>query len=1000
VGRDEIALPTQEYSNSVSQGNRTSKSANRDSSNSRGQSYSSSSDKRTPQYEKAKGGYGAFVKCMMFNAQSIRSKFDEFKCYVAEEEPDFVCITEAWVSEGYFGDNLQDYEIQGYNMFSCNRGPAMKGGGVMLYMNSLFSSQKVAGGDKNVSVESIWLDVTVGKGNSNTLRIGAFYRSGTLPHSQQLELDKVICEEISRNFKRKCLILGDFNLKGYENAGVGSPSCKMFRKCLEEDLFLHQFVSEPTRHGSFLDLVFSDLSDLVQDLTVGETLGKSDHNIVRFKAHVGEIIKDNLVKVPNFNRADFNGMRAALSAIRWEEEFSNLNACEMWEKFKSYLKETQIRHVPQKQRRKRRVGKPAWLTPDVIKAIKAKKTAFRVFKEASNVVNLKAYRKARDTVKQKTRAAKRAKELDLASNCNGDSKKFFSFYKLSKVSSTIGPLEVNGTTLGEDSEMVEELSKQFKSVFTLEDMTNLPTIHHSSVTWDLTNDVDFIDSDVVYNHIRKIKQNKAAGPDEIYARVLRETEKELAFPLSIIFCRSVSHNEIPTDWKRANVVPIFKKGERGKVENYRPISLTSLVCKVLESIIKDRIVSYLEGSRLIQNTQHGFRKGRSCLTNLLDFLNFATEQFDQGNQVDVAYLDFSKAFDKVPHKRLMIQLQSHGIAGSILKWIELWLSDRQQRVMLNGTKSSWQNVLSGVPQGSVLGPLLFIIFVNNIESGLSSKVLKFADDLKVFRAITGQDEHISLQKDLDELVKWSEEWQMKFNFDKCKIMHVGKQHMKAPYLMGGQVLSVTQQEKDLGVILNTKLGASEQTKEARKKALRMLGAINRNVSYRSEEVIRKLYCAYVRPHLEYCIQAWSPSYEKDCWLLERVQKRATKMVNGISNLAYEERLKKLNMFSLRYRRLRGDLIEVFKFVNGLERGYLGEMFEFNRNDAIRGHKFKIKVNHSRTRLRQTFFTNRVVEHWNQLPENIVSSSTLNIFKNSIDNHYKNRGLAFQYYREG
>jgi len=636
----------------------------------------------------------------------------------------------------------------------------------------------------------------------------------------------------------------------------------------------------------------------------------------------------------------------------------------------------------------------------LIKAIKAKKTAFRVFKEASNVVNLKAYRKARDTVKQKTRAAKRAKELDLARNCNGDSKKFFSFYKLSKVSSTIGPLEVNGTTLGEDSEMVEELSKQFKSVFTLEDMTNLPTIHHSSVTWDLTNDVDFIDSDVVYNHIRKIKPNKPAGPDEIYARVLRETEKELAFPLSIIFCRSVSQNEIPTDWKRANVVPIFKKGERGKVENHRPISLTSLVCKVLESIIKDRIVSYLEGSRLIQDTQHGFRKGRSCLTNLLDFLNFATEQFDQGNQVDVAYLDFSKAFDKVPHKRLMIQLQSHGIAGSILKWIELWLSDRQQRVMLNGTKSSWQNVLSGVPQGSVLGPLLLIIFVNNIESGISSKVLKFADDLKVFRAITGQDEHISLQKDLDELVKWSEEWQMKFNFDKCKIMHVGKQHMKAPYLMGGQVLSVTQQEKDLGVILNTKLGASEQTKEARKKALRMLGAINRNVSYRSEEVIRKLYCAYVRPHLEYCIQAWSPSYEKDCWLLERVQKRATKMVNGISNLAYEERLKKLNMFSLRYRRLRGDLIEVFKFVNGLERGYLVEMFEFNRNNAIRGHKFKIKVNHSRTRLRQTFFTNRVVEHWNQLPENIVSSSTLNIFKNSIDNHYKNIGLAFQYYREG
>ena len=623
-----------------------------------------------------------------------------------------------------------------------------------------------------------------------------------------------------------------------------------------------------------------------------------------------------------------------------------------------------------------------------------------MLKEASTSINLRRYQKARDAVKQKTRAEKRAKELDLARNCNGDSKKFFSFYKLSKVSSAVGPLEANGTTLSEDVEMVEELSKQFKSVFTVEDITNLPTVDYGSVTGDRISDVDLINSDVVLNHIRKVKPNKAAGPDEIYARLLREAENELAIPLSIIFCRSVSQNEIPEDWKRANVVPIFKKGERGKVENYRPVSLTSLICKVLESIIKDRIVSFLEVNRLIQDTQHGFRKGRSCLTNLLDFLNFATDQFDQGHQVDVAYLDFSKAFDKVPHKRLMMQLQVHGIAGSLLKWIESWLSERQQRVMLNGTKSSWQDVLSGVPQGSVLGPLLFIIFVNNIESGLSSRVLKFADDLKVFRAITGQNERASLQRDLDELVKWSEKWQMKFNFDKCKIMHVGRQHIRDPYLMGGQVLAVTQQEKDLGIILNTKLGSSEQTKEARKRALRMLGAINRNVSYKSEEIIRKLYCAYVRPHLEYCVQAWSPSYEKDCWLLERVQKRATKMVSGISNLTYEDRLKKLNMFSLRYRRLRGDLIEVFKFVHGQDQGYLRDMFEFNRNDAIRGHQFKIKVNYSRTRLRQSFFINRVVEHWNQLPDTIVGSSTLNIFKNSIDRNYMDTGVAFRYSREG
>lgn len=373
----------------------------------------------------------------------------------------------------------------------------------------------------------------------------------------------------------------------------------------------------------------------------------------------------------------------------------------------------------------------------------------------------------------------------------------------------------------------------------------------------------------------------------------------------------------------------------------------------------------------------------------------ATASYDRGVQIDVAYLDFSKAFDKVPHKRLEIQLKRHGINSNILDWIVSWLSGRQQRVVLNGSKSEWRNVLSGVPQGSVLGPLLFIIFVNTIEEGISSKVLKFADDLKVFREITGKIDHEKLQSDLDKLVEWSETWQMKFNFSKCKVMHMGRVSNRDSYGMGGQDLEHIDREKDLGVIINTKLASTEQVLEARKKALRMLGAINRNVSYKNSVVISKLYCAYVRPHLEYCIQAWSPTFEKDCLLLERVQKRATKMVNGISNLPYEDRLERLNMFSLRYRRLRGDLIEVFKFVNGQQRGYLKDLFVFNNNNITRGHQFKLNTQNCRTRLRQSFFSNRVINHWNDLPSSIVGQTSLATFKNSLDKHFKDRGLTFR-----
>ena len=408
------------------------------------------------------------------------------------------------------------------------------------------------------------------------------------------------------------------------------------------------------------------------------------------------------------------------------------------------------------------------------------------------------------------------------------------------------------------------------------------------------------------------------------------------------------------------------------------------------------MLAFLDENKILSDTQHGFRRNRSCLTNLLQFLDVATDSFDKRKQLDVTYLDFSKAFDKVPHKRLVLQLKNHGIKGKLLDWIKTWLSGREQRVILNGTKSAWREVLSGVPQGSVLGPLLFLIFINNIENDVSSRVLKFADDIKIFRVIEGQPDEEVFQSDLDKLVEWSEDWQMKFNFDKCKVMHIGRAKRKTTYNMGGHQLTEIEKEKDLGVIINSKLSSSEQVLEARKKALRMLGIICRNVAYKSAEVIIKLYCAFVRPHLEYCIQAWSPILKKDSWLLERVQKRATKIVNGLHKLRYEDRLKALNLFSLKYRRLRGDLIEVFKFIKYQHSGYLNGMFEIDRIKRGRGHQHKITVQQSNKLLRHSFFSRRVVKHWNSLPCDVVEATSLSAFKNKVDEFFAKKDMVFKY----
>ena len=222
-----------------------------------------------------------------------------------------------------------------------------------------------------------------------------------------------------------------------------------------------------------------------------------------------------------------------------------------------------------------------------------------------------------------------------------------------------------------------------------------------------------------------------------------------------------------------------------KPENFRPVSLTSQVCKLFESLMRDDIVDHLERKGLLNISQHGFRKGRSCLTNLLSFLEEVTEKLDERNSIDVVYLDFAKAFDKVPHKRLLNKVRGFGI-GELLRWIENWLAARFQRVRCEGAWSGWRRVLSGIPQGSVLGPILFLMFIDDLDEGLTSRILKFADDSEIFWVVNGPEDRNALQEDLRRLSDWSETWQMKFNVDKCKVMHLGPRNMHWNYSMGGR----------------------------------------------------------------------------------------------------------------------------------------------------------------------------------------------------------------------
>ena len=615
-----------------------------------------------------------------------------------------------------------------------------------------------------------------------------------------------------------------------------------------------------------------------------------------------------------------------------------------------------------------------------------KQTMWRVYRRTRKDEDYAKYKEALNAATTEIRQSKRSYEQKLACNIKNDSKSFYAYVRSKQnVQDKVGPLEDSaGNIISQGYLMAEDLNGYFSSVFTKEDITSLPVADakFQGAKSDYLGPL-VVTPELVAKKIKAMKDNKSPGVDGIPPKLLMETVEQISIPLARVFNLSLKEGVVPFEWKEANIIPLFKKGSRNKSENYRPVSLTSVICKLLERLIKDHMVEFLVKHKLLNSSQHGFLKARSCLTNMLCFLEEITKWIDVGSPVDIIYLDFQKAFDKVPHQRLLLKLKAHGIGDSITDWIEQWLTDRRQRVVVDGEVSNWKSVLSGVPQGSVLGPILFLIYINDLDDSITSNVLKFADDTKLFRKVNTDGDKQHLQNDLDSLVKWSEKWQMLFNFGKCKCLHTGHRNLNVNYKMGDTVLDTTVKEKDLGVTISADMKVSEQCGIAASKGNQILGLIRRNITYKGKKLIIPLYKAIVRPHLEYCIQAWRPYRKKDIDTLERIQRRATKMIPELRDLSYEERLKECGLTTLETRRLRGDQIEVFKILNGYENIDRNMFFSLKKDSRTRGHEVKLVKDQCRLDIRKHSFSQRTINEWNKLSTDCVTASSVNMFKTRL-----------------
>jgi hypothetical protein len=377
---------------------------------------------------------------------------------------------------------------------------------------------------------------------------------------------------------------------------------------------------------------------------------------------------------------------------------------------------------------------------------------------------------------------------------------------------------------------------------------------------------------------------------------------------------------LPSDWKLANITALYKKGKKTAPTNYRPISLTSVVCKVLESILCDALMEHLNGNHLLTDKQYGFRKGRSSTIQMLHVTDTWTKLIDQSDSIDVIYTDFQKAFDTVPHRRLLQKLMAYGIGDNVLSWIESFLTGRSQRVVVDGVPSPWSDVISGIPRGTVLGPILFLVYINDIVDDLQCSPFLFADDMKLF--CCNSKTANNMQYDLDIISDWTNRWLLKLNLDKCKLVCINtnsktvKNHLYLSSDNKLHLLNSSDAERDLGIIIDNKLNFRKHILEISKKANKMLGLIKRNFRHLDVNSFLKLYKTIVRSQLEYAQSVWQPYKKIDINCLETIQRRATKLLPHLRRLPYSERLRQLGLPSLVYRRKRGDMIEAFKILNG------------------------------------------------------------------------------------
>ena len=707
------------------------------------------------------------ISTVIVNANSVKGKKLQLGALISTTLPHILIITETKLSSKI--GSAEFIDTQNYSVILKDRNA--KGGGVLIAI-----SNELDGYQADVPCESESVYVVIHSRNHPPTLIGAVYR----PPDHKITYLKTLLNDLQATVEAvkpvHILLGGDFNLPriSLEEGRLQprAPHRKQAKVLMHtmEKLHLDQIIDILTRGPNTLDLLFTDVPSLVN--SVSSAPGLSDHDTIIVKHRLkASINKKAERQVPLFHKANWTQLKEDLHLFR--DDYLGSKPCERsittnWYLIKTTIHKLMTRHIPQKS-----VGTRfnlPYITPAIKRKIRRRHRVYKKAKKRGRKKDWEETQKLRKEINQELQKAYANyinRLLDPEEDKPGAIKRFYRYIKhLRQESTGVSTLKAGGKISATAEEKANACNAQFQSAFSMEDQATMPQPHGER--FPRMPDLNITENGVL-KLLEGLNPSKASGPDQVPARVLKECAKPLAPVIADFYQQSIDEARLPYDWKQQYVHPVFKKGSRSDPANYRPVALTCILCKTLEHIIASNLHCHLEEHGFLSDAQHGFRKLRSCETQLYATLQDFFDTLEAGGRLDAVVLDFSKAFDKVPHERLMSKLLHCGVQGSTRRWIRHWLIGREEWVVVESDTCS---VTSGVPQGSVLGPLLFLIFINDIAQDLNSNIRLFADDALLYRSIRSQEDHNRMQEDLDTLAHWASTWCMEFNVTKCYAMHI------------------------------------------------------------------------------------------------------------------------------------------------------------------------------------------------------------------------------------